>query len=447
MMEIYAVGGYNEVGRNCTVIKVGDEAVMLDMGVNIENYIKYTNDEDLIAVRPAELIKAGAVPDISFIDDLRGKIKAIIPTHAHLDHLGAIPYLGNKFKAPVIGTAFTTEVLKTILKDDKIKLNNSIRTLSANSSYRISENIKIEFIHTTHSTPQTVMVAMHTREGIIVYANDFKFDLFPVLGKKPNFKRLEELGNEGVLALIVDSTYAPDSRKMPSENVAREMLKDILSIPAKNGAIVVTTFSSHLARLKSIIEFGKKIGRKIVFLGRSLSKYVKAGENIGIISFTKDVKLVRFSSQIRKFLRKVGQNREKYLLVVTGHQGEPKAVLAKMARHEFKFNFCDTDHIIFSCKTIPTETNIRNRINLENELKGCGVRIFKDIHQSGHAAREDLRDLIKLVKPQHVIPAHGNRGMEKALAELAFEEGYKIENVHIMKDGQKLSLQNHKKYK
>ena len=277
MIEIYAVGGYDEIGKNCTVIKVGDEAVMLDMGVHIENYIRYTADEELIAVRPSELIRAEAVPDISVIADLRKKIKAIIPTHAHLDHLGAIPYLGNKFKAPVIGTAYTTEVLKAILKDDKIKLNNKIKTLSANSSCRVSENIKIEFINTTHSTPQTVMVAVHTKEGVILYANDFKFDLYPVLGKKPNFKRLEELGKQGVLGLITDSTYARDNKKMPSENVAREMLKDVLSIPAKNGLIVVTTFSSHLARLKSIIEFGKKINREVIFLGRSLCKYVKAG--------------------------------------------------------------------------------------------------------------------------------------------------------------------------
>jgi ribonuclease J len=284
------------------------------------------------------------------------------------------------------------------------------------------------------------MVAVHTKEGIILYANDFKFDLFPVLGKKPNFKRLEVLGKQGVLALIVDSTYAKDNKKMPSENVAREMLKDVLNIPAKKGAIVVTTFSSHLARLKSIIEFGKKINRDVIFLGRSLNKYIKAGEKIGIINFTKDIKLFRFSRQIKKVLKKVEQERERYLLVVTGHQGEPKAVLAKMARKEFQFNFNANDHIIFSCKTIPTDTNIRNRNNLENELKGYGVRIFKDIHQSGHAAREDLRDLIKLVKPKHIVPAHGNKDMEKALADLAFEEDYKVENVHIIKNGQKLSL-------
>ena len=440
MVEIYAVGGYDEVGKNCTVIKAGDEAVMLDMGIHIENYIKYTDDEELIAIRPSELIKAGAVPDISVIKGLKGKIKAIIPTHAHLDHLGAIPYLGNKFKAPVIGTAYTIEVLNTILKDENIRLDNKIKILSANSSFNVSSGIKVEFINTTHSTPQTVMVAVHTKEGVILYANDFKFDLFPVLGKKPNFKRLEELGRKGVLALIVDSTYAKDDCKTPSENVAREMLNDVLSIPAKGGVIVVSTFSSHLARLKSIIEFGKKINREIVFLGRSLSKYTRAGEKIGIVNFTKDVKILRFGKQIRRILKKVEADRERYLLVATGHQGEPKAVLSRMAGKEFDFAFCSNDHMIFSCKTIPTDTNIKNRSELEADLKSFGVRLFKDIHQSGHAAREDLRDLIKLVKPEHIIPAHGDKSMEKALAELAFEERYKANKVHIMRDGEKLSL-------
>jgi len=440
MVDIYAVGGYDEIGRNCTVIKVDDDAVMLDMGVHIENYIKYTQDEELIAINPAELIKAEAVPDISVIKSLKDKIKAIMPTHAHLDHLGAIPYLGNKFKAPVVGTAYTIEVLNAILKDEKIKLHNKIKILSANSSFRVSEGIKVEFVNTTHSTPQTVMVAVHTKEGIILYANDFKFDLFPVLGKKPNFKRLEELGKKGVLALIVDSTYAKDDRKTPSENVAREMLNDVLSIPAKKGVIVVSTFSSHLARLKSIVEFGKKIKREIVFLGRSLSKYVRAGEKIGIINFTKDVKILRFGKQIRRILKKVEKDRERYLLVVTGHQGEPKAVLSRMARGELDFEFCSNDHMIFSCKTIPTDTNIQNRRELEGVLKSFGVRLFKDIHQSGHAAREDLRDLIKLVRPKHVIPAHGDKEMERALADLAFEEGYKAKNVHVMKDGEKISL-------
>src|SRR3990167_4818317 len=236
----------------------------------------------------------------------------------------------------------------------------------------------------THSTPHTVMIALHTKEGVILYANDFKFDLFPTLGKTPNFRRLEELGKQKVLALICDSTYASDARKMPSESIAKEMLKEVmLGIESKNKHVVVTTFSSHIARLNSIVEFGQKMNRKIVFMGRSMAKYVKAAEATGIANFTGKVEILKYSNQIRRRLKKISADRGKYLMVVTGHQGEPKSTLSKMMSPEFKFNLMPEDHVIFSCKTIPTPTNIENRKRLESDLKSRHVRIFKDVHESG----------------------------------------------------------------
>ncbi|MBI2658599.1 RNase J family beta-CASP ribonuclease [Candidatus Woesearchaeota archaeon] len=441
MVEICTIGGYNEVGKNSTAIKIGDDAYVFDLGIHLENYVKYTQDEDIVDISPKELMKAGAVPDISAIEDWKNNVKMILPTHAHLDHLGAIPYLANNFKAPIMCTPFTSEVLKGILTEDKIKLNNKIRSMSANSSFQ-ANNVKIEFVHMTHSTPHTVMIALHTKEGIILYANDFKFDLFPTLGQKPNFKRLEELGKQKVLALICDSTYAADARKMPSESIAKEMLREVmLGIDSKNKHVVVTTFSSHIARLKSIVEFGQKMNRKIVFMGRSMAKYVRAAEATGIAKFTNKVEVLKFSGQIKRKLKKIAKDRGKYLMVVTGHQGEPKSTLAKMMNNELKFKFFPEDHIIFSCRTIPTPTNIANRQKLEADLRTFNVRIFKDIHQSGHAAREDLRDLINLVKPQHIIPAHGELRMTSALADLAVEMGYKKgQNVHVMGNGERLKL-------
>lgn len=442
MIEIYAVGGYNEVGKNCTAINVDGEVLIIDLGIHLENYIRLTEDEDLVKINADKLMDVGAVPNISVLDNVKRNVKAIVVGHAHLDHVGAVPYVANKFNAPVICSPYTAEVLKNILKDDKIRINNDIKTLNLNSFYKISENIKIEFIHITHSVPQAALIAIHTDYGIILYANDFKFDLYPVLGKKPNFKRLEELGKEGIIASVVESTYASDARKMPSESVAREMLKDVLlGTDNKDSLIIVTTFSSHIARLKSIIEFGQKLNRKIIFLGRSLAKYVKAAENIGIVDFSKDVEIVKYGRQIERMLKKVDKDREKYLLIVTGHQGEPKSVLYKIAKGEFEFDLYPEDSVVFSCRTIPTPTNIENRDALENELKQTGVRIFKDIHQSGHAAREDLRDFINLVKPKNIIPAHGTKEMRDALAELCTEMGYKTgKNIFLIKDGQKIEL-------
>ena len=442
MVEICTVGGYNAVGKNCTAIKVGDEAFMLDLGIHLENYIKFTQDEELVDVNPKELMQAGAVPDIEAIYDWKPYMKMVLPTHAHLDHVGAIPYLINSLKAPVMCTPFTSEVIKNMFTDDKLKMNSKLRQISSNSSFQITPNVKAEFIHVTHSTPQTAMIALHTREGIILYANDFKFDLFPTLGKKPNFKRIEELKNENVLALICDSTYAPDARKMPSESVAKQMLKEVmLGTDSKNKHVVATTFSSHIARLNSIVEYGQKMGRKIVFMGRSLAKYVNAAEAAGIANLSGRVEMVKYAGQIERKLKKIAKERGKYLMVVTGHQGEPKSTLGKIVNGDIKFNFMPDDHVIFSCKTIPTPTNIENRKQLELGLQKQHVRMFKDVHTSGHAAREDLRELVNMVKPKHIIPAHGDYTMLSSMADLAEEMGYERgNNVHIMRDSQRIRL-------
>ncbi len=442
-LEICTVGGYNEVGKNMTAVKVKNEVVVLDMGLHLEKYIQYKGDEDVRKLTSSELKRVDAIPDDDAIKDWRKLVKLIVPTHAHLDHVGAIPFMSNKYNAPIVCTPYTAEVIKSIIKDDRFVLKNKIKVLNANSTYKISNNIKLEFINATHSTPHTVMVALHTPEGIILYANDFKFDNFPTLGKKPNYARLKELGKKGIKALIVDGTRAKQHGKTPSESVAKEMLRDVLIATESKGKIViVTTFSSHLARLKSIISFGKKMNRKIVFLGRSLAKYVYSGEAIGIVNFSKEVEIVKYSKQIRKRLRQINEDkRDKYLLVVTGHQGEPDSVLSRIATHDLPFNLQQEDHVVFSCSVIPNALNIANREILENQLRRYKVRIFRDIHSSGHASREDLRDLINMVRPEHIIPAHGDFTMISALTDLAIEMGYELgKSVHIMQNGQRISF-------
>jgi ribonuclease J len=215
----------------------------------------------------------------------------------------------------------------------------------------------------------------------------------------------------------------------------------MLGTNPRGKAIIVTTFSSHIARLKSIIEFGTKMNRKIVFLGRSLSKYVGAAETIGLVHFSKQAKIVRFSSKVKKELKKIQHKKEQYLLVVTGHQAEPKSVLTKIVNGALPFKFDPGDYVIFSCGIIPAPVNVANRDVMENNLKKMGVRIFRDIHVSGHAAREDHRDLISLLRPKHIIPAHGGPEMVTPMAELAEEMGYKLnETVHIMNNGARLVL-------
>ena len=444
-IEVFAIGGYNEVGKNMTAVRYGKQIVVFDMGLHLDRYISFKGDEDIDQGSTAELRKVGAIPDDSILRDVRRGVCAIIPTHAHLDHVGALPFLSNSYNAPIICTPYTAEVIRVMVKDNAMKLRNPIKVLNVNSTLRLSEELKVEFINATHSTPQTVMVALHTPEGIVLYANDFKFDSFPIIGKKPNMKRLEELGESGsVKVMIVDGTRANYARKTPSEAVAREMLRDVMTgIEQRDEAVIVTTFSSHIARLKSIVEFGKKLDRRIAFLGRSLVKYINAAETIGLVNFSKDADMVKYRSKIKRYLKRVVRDgKSKYLLIVTGHQGEPDSVLTKMVNDELPFSFSRNDRVIFSCNIIPNAMNIANREVLESRLKQQSVRIFKDIHVSGHASREDHRDLINTVRPKHIIPAHGDISMCSALSELASEMGYELgKGIHLMQNNQSLVLE------
>lgn len=442
-IEICTVSGYDEVGKNMTAVKVDNEVVIFDMGIHIEKYIRFTEDDDLVSINPEDLIAVGAAPNIAKIQDWKKLVKAIVLTHAHLDHIGAIPYLSNEFRAPIICTTFTKQVINAIIQDQNVKLKNPIKVLHANSKCKISNKLEVEFVHMTHSTPQTIMIALHTPYGIVAYVNDFKFDLFPTLGKKPDFSKLKKLGEKGVAVLIVESVYASLEQKMPSESIAKQLLMEVLfGVDSSKNAIVVTTFSSHIARLKSILEFGRHINRKVVFMGRSLNKYIHAAESMGLVSFSKKAEIVKFNDQIKKKLRRiVEEGREKYLLVVTGHMGEPKSLLVRFAKREFPFVFEKGDIVIFSNRVIPTPTNIANREALESLLKSQGVRIFKDIHVSGHAAREDLRDLITYLRPKHIIPAHGDYTMRGNLAKFSHELGYESEKtVHLMNNEERIVI-------
>lgn len=443
-VQICTAGGYSEVGKNMSAIKIDNEVVLCDIGFYMPEIIKYEEEEgDKLAFDRNMLIKRGAAPNDRVIEDWKAQIRAIIFTHAHLDHIGALPYYADEYRCPVIGTPYTIELIKSILKDEKLHIDNPLKVLNCNSIIPISKNIKIEFVNMTHSTPQTVMAAIHTKYGIIVYANDFKFDRSPVLGKAPDFERLEEIGKKGVLALVVDSLYSDTPIKTPSESVAREMLRDVMLGTANKGnLIIVTTFASHIARLKSIVEFGKQLKRKIIFLGRSLHKYVTAAENIKLVKFSKDVEIIGYADKIKKKLKEVEKKRGEYLIVCTGNQGEPRAVLMKMVMGQYKFRFQQNDQVIFSCRTIPCQINIENRRFLEKKLEVQGVRIFIDIHASGHAAREDLRDLITLLKPKHIIPAHGDLEKRKPMLGLAEALGYKIgETAHSAEDGKIITLE------
>ncbi len=445
-MKIYTIGGFSEVGKNMTAIEVGGDVFIFDMGFFLPAIVELEEKEREKRYSEKKLRNIGAIPKDTILDrlGLRGKVRAIFLAHAHLDHIGAIPFIAQRYNAEIIGTPFTIEVLKTLLRDEDIRLRNKIKVIQPNSSYTLNSKKKcsVDFINITHSIPQTSLIALRTPEGAVLYANDFKLDNTPILGKKPNYEKIKEIAKSKVKALIVDSLYADTERKTPSEKIARGLLEDVmLTTSNENSGILITTFSSHIARLKSIVDFGKKLNRQIIFVGRSLHKYVSAANKTKICPFFKDISLLTYRKQVFSALKKINRNRTRYLLVCTGHQGEPHSVLDRLSRNELPFSFRQQDHIIFSSSVIPTPITISNRNQLEKRLKKRGVRIFSDAHVSGHASREDLRDFISMINPEHIIPAHGDLPKLTPLAELASQMGYKLgKTVHLMQDGQKLRL-------
>jgi len=362
-IQIFTVGGYQEIGRNMTAVKVDDDVIILDIGLHLEHYIQYSDDDNNI-LTVKTLGRAGAIPNVEPIEHLIKNVRAIIPSHAHLDHCGAIPFLANHFNAEVLCTPFTKNVLDAIITDQKKKLKKKIIGIPPNHKHKINENITIELINVTHSTPQTSIIAVHTRYGTILYANDFKLDETPTLGEKTNLARLKEIGNSGkVICLIMECLYADMNDKMPSELIAKQMLEQAVEECDKDNALIITTFSSHIARLKTIKEIAKKHKRKPVFLGRSMHKYIMAAEDTGLINF-KDSEVINFKSLVKKKLRKIMQDgKEKYLIVCTGHQGEKRSVLYTIMKQE---GFLEQgDVVIFSSNVIPTETTIKNREEME----------------------------------------------------------------------------------
>ncbi|MDP1729466.1 MAG: MBL fold metallo-hydrolase RNA specificity domain-containing protein [archaeon] len=444
-MEIYTIGGFNEVGKNMTVVDLGEDAFIFDCGLYLPPIVELEEKEK--GYNEKMLRTIGALPNDLILDNhnIINKVRAIICSHAHLDHIGAIPYMAQRYKAPVLGTPFTIEVLKRLYEDAKIPARNELITVHPNSSYTLqgkNKKYKVDFVNITHSTIQTSMLALHTDEGVVMYCNDFKFDNNPILGKEPNYELLREIAKEGVKVMIVDSLYSGDERKTASEKVARALLEDtMLTTHNEKSAVVVTTFSSHIARLKSIVDFSKRLGRIPVFVGRSLTKYVAAATNVKLCPFAKEIKMASFRNQVERFLKTINRDRTKYVLVCTGHQAEPGSVLERISRAQLPFQLNADDHVIFSSSVIPTPVNKENRKALEDKLKKRGVRIFNNVHVSGHAGREDLRDFVNMMNSEHIIPAHGEKAKTLPMVELCNELGYKTDKtVHLMENGGRLKI-------
>jgi ribonuclease J len=442
-IEIIAVGGYDEVGRNMTAVRCGKEIVIFDMGLRLDQVMIH-EDAEIENMHSLDLIKIKAIPDDTMMNAVEGSVKAIVCTHGHLDHIGAIPKLAHRYNAPIISTPYTTELIRQqISGEQKFGVNNKLFTLKTGQRYTLSQTLVLEFVRVQHSIIDTAIAVLHTPHGAIVYACDFKLDRTPVIGEVPDFARLRQIGKEGVLALIVESTNIERSGRAPSERIARDLVRDtITSYEDDKNAILVSTFSSHIARVKTLAECAHEIGRKPVLLGRSMERYAVTAEQMKLVSFPSTTSVFGNRRTIDRTLRRmIKAGKDKFLPIVTGHQGEPGSILTRIATGDTPYLLAKGDKVIFSANVIPNPMNFGQRYMVEAHLKLAGVRIFEDLHVSGHAYREDHYELIHLLNPRHLVPAHGHMNLTASYADFATELGYTLHSdLHMLRNGQRLRV-------
>ena len=442
-IEIIAVGGYEEVGRNMTAVRCGKDIVIFDMGLRLDQVMIH-EDAEIENMHSLDLIQMKAIPDDTMMNTVEGTVKAIVCTHGHLDHIGAIPKLAHRYNAPIISTPYTIELIRQQIQgEQKFGVNNKLFALRAGQRYTISPTLTLEFVRVQHSIIDTVMAVLHTPHGAVVYANDFKLDRTPVIGEPPDFARLRQMGKEGVLALIVESTNIDVKGRTPSERIARDLLRDVItSYEDDKSAILVSTFSSHIARVKTIAECAHEIGRKPVLLGRSMERYSSTAEQMKLVAFPPSLSMFGNRRTVERTMRRmIKAGREKFMPIVTGHQGEPGSVLNRIALDDTPYKIEKGDKVLFSARVIPNPMNFGQRYLVETRLKMRGARIFEDLHVSGHAQREDHYELLQLLHPQHVIPSHGGLNFTGSYASFAEDVGYRLGNdMHILRNGQRVQV-------
>ncbi|KAF1075068.1 RNase J family beta-CASP ribonuclease [Methanogenium sp. MK-MG] len=444
-VEVIAVGGYNEVGRNMTAVRCGKEIVIFDMGLRLDQ-IMIHEDAEVENLHSLDLIEMKAIPDDTIMNTVEGTVKAIVCTHGHLDHIGAIPKLAHRYDAPIIATPYTAALIRQQIEGEKrFVVNNPVFELPAGKKYRyeISQHLSLEFIIVQHSIIDAAMAVLHTPRGAIVYALDFKLDRTPVLGEPPNIARMREVGKEGVLALITESVNVNMPGRCPSERIAQRLVRDVMTCyEDEKSAMLVGSFASNIARVKMIAECAHEIGRKPVLLGRSMERYSSTAEQMKLVGFPRGMTMRGNRRTVDKMFRTImKEGKDKYVPIVTGSQGEPGAILTRLASGQTPFKLEKGDKILYSAKVIPNPMNYGQRHTQEVLLRMRGARIFTDLHVSGHAYREEHYEVLHLFNPQHVIPAHGDIDMTGGYLKLAEDCGYTLNNdVHLLRNGQKLLI-------
>lgn len=417
--SIIALGGLGEVGKNMYVFTHKNEIFIIDAGVMFP-------ESDLLGIDYV-------IQDVTYLKQNEKKIKGLIITHGHEDHIGGISFLLQNVNIPVIyGAKTSIDLIKNKLEDRNINYKN-LEVIDKDSNIK-TKYFNIEFITTTHSIPDSFGIVLHTPNGTIVSTGDFKFDLTPI-GPMADLHKMAKIGAEGVKLLMSDSTNALSEGFSKSESTVDDALSDIVN--GYNGRIIIATFASNIYRIKHIVETCRKNNRKIIVFGRSMETATNLAINNGLIQD----KTIFIDSNQAKNLKKT-----EICILCTGSQGEPLAALSRIANGTHKqISLMTDDLVVFSSNPIPGNAAGINRIINKLYLKGVKVVTnseFSDIHTSGHAKQEELKLMLRLIKPEYFMPMHGEYRMLKSHASLAEECGIPLDRSFIMQNGDSLILDN-----
>ncbi len=418
-LKIIPLGGLNEIGKNITVIEYENDIIIVDCGLGFP-------DEEMPGV---DLV----IPDVSYLEANADKIRGMVLTHGHEDHVGAIPYILRQIDMPIYGTKLTLGIIKNKLEEHSLATKPKFVCVKSGDVVKLGQ-MSVEFIHVNHSIADACCLAITTPLGVVVHSGDFKLDVTPIDGEVMNITRLGEIGKNGTLLLMCESTNAERPGHTPSEKKVGKSLENIFSTN-KDKRIVIATFSSNVHRVQQIIDVSAKHGRKVAVTGRSMLNIVGAAVELGYMKVPKGVLIdINETKRFRP---------EEITLVTTGSQGEPMSALYRMAFADHsQITLGPKDIVVLSSSAIPGNEKLVGRII--NELTKNGVSVLHDavveVHVSGHACQEELKLLQALVRPKYFMPVHGEYRHLAANRELAIDMGMSESDIFISDIGKVLEI-------
>ena len=424
-LKIIALGGLDEIGKNITVFEYEDEIVLVDCGLEFP-------EDDMLGV---DLV----IPDVTYLIKNKDKIKGLVITHGHEDHIGAIPYVLKQVNMPIYATRLTVKLIEHKLEEHHIRNQVKVNVVNQGETINFGK-MQVEFIRSSHSIPDAVMLAIHTPVGTVVHTGDFKVDYTPIDGQEMDLGRIAEIGNRGVLALLSDSTNAERKGFTMSEKSIGPVFDNLFEGCKKR--IVVATFASNVHRVQQIVNSAVKFGRKIAVSGRSMINMIEAARELNYIDAPDD--LFIDIDMIKNYTD------DQLVIITTGSQGETMSALTRMANGEHKkVTITGNDLVIISANPIPG--NEKSVSKVIDQLMKIGAEVvysaLADVHVSGHACQEEQKLIMALVKPKYFLPVHGEYRQLMAHRDTAIEMGIPKDNIFITGNGRVLELnENEAKY-